>query len=88
MRQYFNIISLFLFIINVIICVMFFNGMNLVPDEAIFPVTVGGSIIGTILTLFGKKEVLRVIGLIGNSGILILMIIIPFIVRTFIWNKP
>ena len=88
MRKAFSIISFVLFIINLIICVMYFNGVDLIQDEVIFSVTAGGSIIGMILALFGKRGKFSVIGLSGNTAIFILMMIIPFLVRTFIWNTP
>lgn len=59
--------------ISVIICgfdlvvfILFFNGIDLVPDKAIFPLMIGGSILGFILPWFGSKGVTRNVGIWGN----------------------
>ncbi|TDL32086.1 hypothetical protein E2R51_12065 [Jeotgalibacillus sp. S-D1] len=46
------------------------------------------SALGFILALFAKKDMYRILGLIGNGILLFITIVIPFIVTTFFWNTP
>jgi hypothetical protein len=88
MKKYLNIISVIIFGFDLMVYILFFNGIDLVPDEAVFPVMISGSVIGVVLSWFGNKGVSRNIGMFGNAFILVLTVIVPLIVRTFIWNTP
>lgn len=46
------------------------------------------STIGFILALFAEKSTFKIIGLFGNGIIIIITIVVPFIVTTFLWNQP
>jgi hypothetical protein len=46
------------------------------------------SAVGIIMASFAEKGVYKKIGLFGNSIILVITIVIPFIVTTFFWNEP
>ncbi len=65
---------------------LFFNGINLVLDEVFFPLMIGGSFIGFILSWFGNKGVTRNMGIFGNTFVLLFTVIGPLMVRAFIWN--
>ncbi|MED4116314.1 hypothetical protein [Priestia megaterium] len=81
-------IGLILFIINVILILFFINGVDLVPDQVVFPIWIGGSILGLVLTILGKKGLLRVIGITGNLLFLCLVIIFPVIIAPFLFSGP
>ncbi|TYR74560.1 hypothetical protein FZC79_13870 [Rossellomorea vietnamensis] len=57
MKKYLNIISIIMFGIVLMIYILFFNGTDLVPDEAFFPVMISGSVMGVVLSWFGPKGV-------------------------------
>ncbi|TCP21708.1 hypothetical protein EV207_14017 [Scopulibacillus darangshiensis] len=80
--------SVILFCFSLIVCILFLNGIDLFPDEVVIPLIIGGSIIGLILSLFGRKDAFGKIGIVSNSFFLLFIIIVPIIVRTFIWNQP
>lgn len=88
MGKYFNIISVILLIINLVVYILFFNGIELISEKATFYILVSGSVIGIILSWFGNKGILRNIGILGNTIGLVLIVIIPLLVRIFIWNRP
>ena len=88
MKNYLNMISILICVLNLVVYILFFNGIDLVPDEVIFSLLTVGSIVGLILSWMGHKGVTRNIGLFGNAFILLFTVIGPFIVRTFIWNTP
>lgn len=88
LKKNFNVLSVILFGFNLVVYVLFFNGFDIVPDEALFPLTIGVSIIAVILSWFGRKGFLRNIGIFLNVFILLFTVIGPIIVRTFIWNSP
>jgi hypothetical protein len=88
MKKYLNIISVIIFGFDLMVYILFFNGIDLVPDEAVFSVMISGSVIGVVLSWFGNKGVTRNIGIYGNAVLLVITVIVPLIVRTFIWNTP
>lgn len=88
MKNYFNVISVIIFAFDLVVFILFINGIDLVPDEVFFPLMMGGSTIGLIFSWFGSKGVIRNIGIFGNAFVLLFTVIGPLIVRTFIWNKP
>jgi hypothetical protein len=88
MKEYFNIISVIIFCLNLVVYILFFNGIDLVPDEAAFPMMLSVSVIGVVLSWSGNKGILRNIGIFGHSFFLLFTVIIPLIVRIFIWNTP
>jgi hypothetical protein len=71
-----------------VVYILFFNGIDLAPEEVVFPLMIGGSIIGVIFSWFGSKGVTRNIGIFGDTFVLLFLVIVPLIVRTFIWNTP
>jgi hypothetical protein len=87
-KKYLNIISVMIFGFVLMVYILFFNGIDLVPDEAVFPVMISGSVMGVVLSWFGPKGAARNIGLFGNAFLLLFVVIVPLIVRTFIWNTP
>jgi hypothetical protein len=80
--------SVIIFGFDLVVYILFFNGIDLIPDAAVFLLMVVGSIIGLILSWFGIKGVTRNIGIFGNTIVLLFTVIGPLIVRTFIWNTP
>jgi len=88
MKSYFNIISITICGFNLFVYSLFFFGIDLVPDEVVFPLIITGSIIGFILSGFGTKGVTRNIGIFGHIFVLLFTIVGPLIVGTFIWNEP
>lgn len=85
-KKSFSTIGLILFIINVILILFFINGVDLVPDKVAFPIWVGGSILGLVLTILGKKGLLRVIGITGNLLFLCLVVIFPVAIAPFLFS--
>jgi hypothetical protein len=88
LKNYFNVISVIICGFDIVAYILFLNGIDIVPDEAVFPLMIVGSIIGIILSWFGSKGVMRNIGIFGNAFVLLFTVIGPLIVRTLIWNKP
>ncbi|MFJ7953079.1 hypothetical protein ACIQZG_16290 [Lysinibacillus sp. NPDC096418] len=88
MKNYFNVISVIICGFDLVVYILFLNGIDLVTDEVIFPLMIGGSIIGFILSWFGNKGVTRNMGIFGNAFVLLFTVIGPLIVRAFIWNAP
>ena len=88
MKSYFNIISIIICGFNIFVYSLFFFGIDLVPDEVVFPLIIIGSIIGFILSWFGTKGVTRNIVIFGHIIVLLFTIIGPLIVCTLIWNEP
>ena len=88
MKRYFNIISITICGFNIFVYSLFFFGIDLVPDEVVFPQIIIGSIIGFILSGFGTKRFTKNIGIFGHIFVLLFTIVGPLIVSTFIWNEP
>ncbi|WP_188453391.1 hypothetical protein [Virgibacillus oceani] len=88
MKKYFNVISVIICGLDIVVYILFFSGIDFVPDEAVFPLMTVGSIIGVILSWFGSTGVIRNIGIFGNAFILLFTVIGPLLVRALIWNKP
>ncbi|OEH91109.1 hypothetical protein [Bacillus solimangrovi] len=44
--------------------------------------------IGLIIAIFSERGIYRKIGIIGNSLIVFVVLIMPIIVVTFFWNEP
>jgi Na+/serine symporter len=80
--------SVIIFGFDLVVYILFFNGIDLIPDEVVFLLMVAGSIIGLILSWLGFKGVTRNVGIFGNIFVLLFTVIGPLIVRTFIWNTP
>jgi hypothetical protein len=87
-KKSFSTIGLILFIINVILILFFINGVDLVPDKVVFPIWIGGSILGLVLTILGKKGLLRVIGITGNLLFLCLVVIFSVVIAPFLFSGP
>jgi hypothetical protein len=88
LKNYFNVISLLICGLDLVVYILFLNGIDLVPDEVVFSLMIAGSISGVILSWIGSKGVMRNIGIFGNAVVLIFTVIGPLIVRTLIWNTP
>jgi len=88
LKKYFNLILSVLFGLNLIVYISFFNGVNLIPDKAIFPFLIFSTVIGFLLSWCGNKGNLRIVGIVGNSLVLFISAIAPILVRIFIWNQP
>ena len=89
MKKIFSILSVAIFVFNFVVYSFFLRGVDIVPDKAFFPLLIGGSIVGFILARVGnKKGALRNLGTFGNAFVLVIAVILPILVRTFIWNEP
>ncbi|QTL52453.1 hypothetical protein [Priestia aryabhattai] len=87
-KKSFSTVGLILFIINVILILFFINGVDLVPDQVVFPIWIGGSVLGLLLTILGEKGLLRVIGITGNLLFLCLVVIFPIVIAPFLFSGP
>ncbi|RWZ58614.1 hypothetical protein EQV77_06505 [Halobacillus fulvus] len=83
MKKKTAILSIVLFGINIIFCLLTLIGY----DEFLLPVAIL-SFTGFLVALFSKKGRYRNIGLMGNLGIVFMTLILPFIVTVFFWNSP
>ncbi|WP_352222839.1 hypothetical protein [Bacillus sp. SM2101] len=72
------------FIIGLITFVLMLIGI----DDYLYNFGIFVSVIGLFLAMFAEKGLSRKIGLVGNSVIVLFIIIIPLIVTTFFWNTP
>lgn len=88
MKKFLNIMSIIIIGFDLLVFILFLNGIDVVPDEAFFPLIIAGSISGFTLSWFGSKGVLRSMDILGNVFLLLFIVIVPFIIRTFIWNQP
>ena len=83
-----NTIALTLFVINLILILFFINGVDLVPDEAVFPIWIGGSILGLFLAILGKRGLLRVVGITAHLLFLCLIVIFSVVIAPFLFSGP
>ncbi len=82
----FNLVSVSLFAISLFVfCIWFFNEEAL-NDTLVMVTSIGFPIIGLLIALKGKGA-LKIVGVIGNTLILVVSIIIPAISLLF-WNQP
>ncbi|MBK3495149.1 hypothetical protein JFL43_09830 [Viridibacillus sp. YIM B01967] len=83
------LLSIYVFILNLLFYVLStFVNVDLVPGKVWLGVLIICPIIGVILALVYSKGKLKVIGLSGNLLIFFIAILFPYIVTTFIWNRP
>jgi hypothetical protein len=88
LNKYYNFISIIICGFDLVVYILFFNGIDLVSDEVVFPLMIVGSIMGIVFSWLGSKGITRNIGIFGNAFVLLFTVIVPLIVRTFIWNTP
>lgn len=81
-------LSIYVFIFNLLFYALTLFNINLVPGIVSRSVLITGPIIGIILALLYSKGNLKVIGLSGNLFVFVIAILMPYIVTTFIWNRP
>ncbi|MCA1054053.1 hypothetical protein LCM10_03555 [Rossellomorea aquimaris] len=46
------------------------------------------SVVGLVIALFSESGIHKKIGLFGNGTFVVLTVIVPFFVTTFLWNTP
>lgn len=82
MKKAFGVISTILFFIGIAsyVAMLFW-------DFRFVLISIIASLIGFCLALFAEKDEYRRIGLIGNT-IIIAAVVIPYIIRHFIWTGP
>ncbi len=80
MKKYLVLISFIILGFNLVTYLLFFNGIDVVPDETFFPVMIGGSMIGIFLSLCGERGITRKITMFGNTLILLFTVIGPLVV--------
>ncbi|QDQ02417.1 hypothetical protein FOH38_19150 [Lysinibacillus fusiformis] len=81
-------LSIYVFIFNLLFYALTMFNIDLVPGIVWRSVLITGPIIGIILALLYSKGKLKVIGLSGNLFVFVIAILLPYIVTTFIWNRP
>lgn len=79
-------ISIGAFLISLAVYAVWFFNKNLFSNSAMI-VAMLLPLIGIVAALFAKNRSLRVMGLVGNSLVLLLAVIIPFI-STLFWSTP
>ena len=79
-------ISVAAFLISLAVYAVWFFNENLFSNSAMI-VAMLLPLIGIVAALFSKNRALRVGGLVGNSLVLLLAVIIPFI-STLFWSTP
>ncbi|RLJ87025.1 hypothetical protein [Planococcus citreus] len=79
-------ISVATFLISLAVYTIWFFNENLFSNSAMI-VAVALPLIGIVAALFAKNRSLRAVGLVGNSLVLLLAVIIPFI-STLFWSTP
>ncbi|QTN00909.1 hypothetical protein ERJ70_17415 [Sediminibacillus dalangtanensis] len=55
MKKYLNMMAIILLVFNLMVYISFFNGIDIVPDEAVFPLIIGSSVIGVVFSWLGSK---------------------------------
>jgi uncharacterized membrane protein YqjE len=81
-----GIISVAAFVISLTVYATWFFNEDLFSNSAII-IAVVFPIIGLITAFFSKKQSLKIVGLIGNSLVLLCAVVIPFASILF-WNQP
>lgn len=81
-----GIISIVAFIISLMVYVAWFFNENLFSNSAMI-IAIVLPIIGIISALLTKKKTLKIVGLVGNSFVLLWAVVIPFASILF-WNTP
>ncbi|MFK8793163.1 hypothetical protein [Planococcus plakortidis] len=79
-------ISISAFLISLAVYAAWFFNENLFSNSAMI-VAVLLPLIGIVAAVFAKNGFLKALGFTGNSFVLILVVIIPFI-STLFWNTP
>lgn len=82
----FGIISVAAFFISLIVYATWFFNEDLFSKSAMILVVVL-PFIGIITAFFSENKSLKIVGLLGNSLILLWAVVIPF-VSTLFWNTP
>ncbi|MEK4031415.1 hypothetical protein MKZ02_23550 [Pseudobacillus sp. FSL P4-0506] len=86
MRNYFNVLSIISFVLNMTFYAYFI--FKNVSNPIFLPLLVVISIMGIGLAWYGEKSLLRTIALAVNLTFLLVFIVFPILMRTFIWNRP
>lgn len=81
-----GIISVTAFLISLMVYAAWFINEDLFSKSAIV-IAVVLPIIGIITAFFTKKKSLKILGLLGNSLVLLWAVVIPF-ASTLFWNTP
>lgn len=81
-----GIISIVLFLISLMVYAVWFFNEDLFSKSAMI-IAVLLPIIGIITAFFTKKKSLKIVGLLGNSLVLLWAVVIPF-ASTLFWNTP
>jgi hypothetical protein len=81
-----GIISVAAFVISLTVYAAWFFNEDLFLDSAMV-IAVVLPIIGLITGFFSKKQSLKIVGLLGNSLVLLCAVVIPF-ASTLSWNQP
>lgn len=81
-----GIISVAVFVISLIVYATWFFSENLFSKSAMIIVVVL-PIIGIIIALFEQKKSLKIVGIMGNSLLLLWTVVIPF-ASALLWNTP
>ncbi|WP_043929810.1 hypothetical protein [Bacillus sp. EB01] len=81
-----GIISVAAFLISLMVYTAWFFNDDLFSKSAML-IAVVLPIIGIITAFFTKKKSLKIVGLLGNSLVLLWAVVIPF-ASTLFWNTP
>ncbi|MDE0581683.1 hypothetical protein ON064_01300 [Planococcus sp. A6] len=79
-------ISVAAFLISLAVYTVWFFNEDVFSNTAMI-VAIALPLIGIVAALFAKNKSLRVVGLIGNSLVLVVAVIIPFL-STLFWSTP
>ncbi|MBU9675183.1 hypothetical protein KQ939_00060 [Planococcus sp. CP5-4] len=79
-------ISVAAFLISLFVYTAWFFNENLFSNSAMI-VAILLPLIGIVAALFAKNRSLKAVGLIGNSLVFVLAVIIPFL-STLFWSTP
>ena len=79
-------ISISAFLISLVVYTAWFFNENLFSNSAMI-IAIVLPLTGIVAALFANNRSLKIVGLVGNSLVLLLAVIIPFIATLF-WNTP
>ena len=88
MKNNLGILSVFIFIITICLyAVSIYSGKEFFPGKVTLATLILVPIVGIVISLMAKKSISKVVGLVGNSFVVLITGIIP-LVAFFFWNSP
>ena len=88
MRRNLGLISVFIFILTICLyAVSIYSGIEILPGKLTLAILILVPIVGIVVSLMAKKSISKLIGLVGNSFVVLIAGILPLVASLF-WKSP